>query len=126
VLKNALKICSAQPVLASVPPRIADRDQELTIVASLRLDREFTSRHMSFMASMALSIRFMNTCCNWIRSAIILGRPSARSEQIEIEYRAAWLHRSTIISRMSHSQENEQLVVSVSDTRLGFLPQHAT
>src|SRR5437867_6551768 len=56
---------------------------------------------MSFMASMPLSMRFINTCCNCTRSAMILGRSLASSPRIEIEYRLASLRSRTIISRMS-------------------------
>src|SRR5712692_10600695 len=35
------------------------------------------------MASMALSIRFMNTCCNCTRSAMILGSSAASSVHVD-------------------------------------------
>src|SRR5471032_628282 len=56
---------------------------------------------MSFMASMPLSMRFMNTCCNWTRSAMTWGRSGLSSVRMEMEWRVASLRRMPIISRMS-------------------------
>src|SRR6266478_2821209 len=41
------------------------------------------------MASMALSMRFMKTCCNCTRSALILGSSPASSDRMAMEYRIA-------------------------------------
>src|SRR5260370_411485 len=50
------------------------------------------------MASIALSMRFMNTCWSCTRSAVIFGRSGASSVRIEIEYRLASPRSSTSIS----------------------------
>jgi hypothetical protein len=63
---------------------IADRDQYLTII-DLGLMVSSLSPIASFIASMPLSRRFINTCCSCTRSARILGTSSASSVRIEIE-----------------------------------------
>jgi hypothetical protein len=58
--KNLLRLLRGQS-----HTRIADRDQQMTVLGLLRLDG-VSSRpaFTSFMASIPLSIRFMKTCCN--------------------------------------------------------------
>src|SRR5713101_433139 len=50
--------------------RVADRELELTV---LQFRLPVSSPPESVMASMALSMRFMNTCCSCTRSTMILG-----------------------------------------------------
>ena len=50
------------------------------------------------MASMALSMRFMNTCCSCTRSTMILGSSAASSVRMAIEYRVASPFSSVSIS----------------------------
>lgn len=49
---------------------IADRDQQLTILAQLRLNRKYPTCFL--VASMALSMRFMNTCCTANRTGRVV------------------------------------------------------
>ena len=58
-----------------------------------------SSPPVSFMASMALSMRFINTCWSCTRSAVILGRSGASSVRIEIEYRLASSRSKPSMSR---------------------------
>src|SRR5260221_501025 len=51
------------------------------------------------MASIALRMRFMNTCWSCTRSAVILGRSGASSVRVEIEYWFASPRSITSISR---------------------------
>src|SRR5271156_4545957 len=55
---------------------VADRELELTVL-QFRLHRKLSAE--SVMASMALSMRFMNTCCICTRPTVILGSSAERS-----------------------------------------------
>jgi hypothetical protein len=74
VVKNAEAISSIFSV--GNPSRITARELELTLLAS-RLHQELAAE--SSMASMALSMRFINPCCRCTRSAMISGRLAASS-----------------------------------------------
>src|SRR6266436_4038807 len=78
---------------------IGGRDQHLTILGQLRLDAELTARVP--LCSMPLSMRFINACCNWTRSAITLGSPWARSTRIVTEFRFASFCNITTIAEMT-------------------------
>ena len=97
-MKNGLKIWSAcaggSPTPVSLieisrSPFLLGRDWIVSSPAGLT----------SFMASMPLSIRFINTCCSCTRSPMTLERSSARSVRIEMEYRLASLRSRMIMSR---------------------------
>ena len=68
---------------------------------SSHLRMTVSSPPVSFISSIAFSIRFMNTCCNWTRSAMTSGSASASVVRIEIEAALASCCSNRAISRIT-------------------------
>ena len=64
---------------------VGDRDQQLVGRGLLRRDRQLAASIECFIASMPLSMRFINTCCNCTGSAITCGRPGVSTVRMAIE-----------------------------------------
>src|SRR5437588_839038 len=99
VVKNALKIwsacCGGRPTPVSLTDTIISA---VSVVCDLTANSRTPST--SFIASIPLIIRFINTCCSSTRSPMTRGRTEASSVWMDTLAGIASVRRRTIVSRM--------------------------
>ena len=85
VVNNGLKIRST--IFGSIPFPVSATEISTPFGSSVAdLIRKIRGHFFSAMASIALVIRFVSTCCSWIRSPFVKGRFSSNSSSTEIRF----------------------------------------